>query len=88
MNSKISLLQQELKQYQDKSLLDQHNKNSTQAFQEKRLNEMAENEKKLLAQIETLKQQKEQIQLDVSQKMEKEKETYKQKINEVEEKCR
>lgn len=49
---------------------------------------MAENEKKLLAQIETLKQQKEQIQLDVSQKMEKEKETYKQKINEVEEKCR
>lgn len=49
---------------------------------------MFETEKKLVEQIEKVKLQKDQIHQDLSKKMEKEKETFKSKLQDIEEKNR
>ena len=57
-------------------------------YTEKKLNEMIENEKKYLADIEKLKSEREQKTMEVQKQIDKLKDQGKLKLTELEEKCR
>ncbi|KRX05422.1 P-loop containing nucleoside triphosphate hydrolase [Pseudocohnilembus persalinus] len=88
LNGKIKKLEKELKTYEDKNLLDSHSKNTSEILTQKKIQEMFDNEKKMQQQVEKIKQQKEEQYNELMKKLDKEKDSYKQKISELEEKYR
>ena len=81
---KVRKLEKELKTANDKLLLDNHGKVGNQLMNEKKLSEFMENEKRLFADIDTLKQERDNKILEFQKMLDIEREKLKVKIQESE----
>lgn len=81
---KVRKLEKELKTANDKLLLDNHGKVGNQLLNEKKLSEFMENEKRLFAEIDTLKQERDNKILEFQKMLDIEREKLKVKIQESE----
>ena len=76
-DEKLKRIEKELKQAQDKCVLESHGKLGNQLLNEKKIQELQENEKKLSNEIDALKMEKELRVIDISKEFEKEKDVWK-----------
>ncbi|EAS03779.1 amine-terminal domain guanylate-binding protein (macronuclear) [Tetrahymena thermophila SB210] len=83
---KIRRLNKEIKQLKENMLVEKHGKLGNQMLNEKKLADFIENEKKLLLEIEQLKNERDQKIIDYQRQLDTDKEVLKQKIAEIEQK--
>ena len=85
---KIRKLEKELKALNDKLMLDTHGKLGNQVLNEKKINELVENEKRLTIEVEEIKRERDLKIKEYQQIFDKERENLKKKIADIEEKLR
>ena len=88
LEEKYRKLEKEFKSANDKLLVENYGKIGNQAFIEKRISEMAENEKRLLAELENVKLDRDNKALEYQKGFDKERDQLKGKIADVEQKFR
>lgn len=81
-------LETDLKGANDKLLVDMTGKMGGQAFLEKKMTEMAETEKRLRSELETVKADRDSKALEYQKVFDKEREVFKGKLNDIEQKFR
>lgn len=84
----VKELDLQLKNLNEKYILDIHSKMGNQAATEKRLVEVVESEKRLLAELEKLRAEKEQRAADFQKQLETEKDGLKTKVRELEDRVK
>ncbi len=94
-NREIEILEEKLRKNEkdqanlnEKMLLDSHGKWGNQYLNEKKFNDMLENEKQLTKEIQELKGENERMQREFYKQQELDRETVKQKMYEVENKAK
>jgi len=88
MSEKIKTLEKDNRQLQNRLQLEQRDKMSDHGSMEKKVQDLIENEAKLQREIDELKQERDRKIMDNQKALEKERETFKSKINEVEQKSK
>ena len=88
LEEKCKKLEKELKNANDKMLVENYGKLGNQTFIEKKINEMAENEKRLQSELENVKSDRDAKTLDFQKVLDKEREVFKSKLAEIEQKFR
>lgn len=81
-------LERDLKNANDKLLVDNYGKMGNQSFIEKKITEMAENEKRLQTELEAVKADRDAKAFEYSKGFDKERETLKSKMSDLEQKFR
>jgi len=84
LNEKKTKLEKELKSLNDKMLLENYGKIGNQSIMEKKVADLMENEKRLLAEIEELKGERDAKAMEYQKKLDKETESLRNKIKELE----
>lgn len=84
----IKDLESQLKNLNEKYILDSHSKSGSQAATEKRLAEVIESEKKMQAEVDRLRSEKEQRAAEFQKQLDQEKELMKAKTRELEERLK
>ena len=85
---KIRKLERELKALNDKLMLDTHGKLGNQVLNEKKINELIENEKRMSSEVEEIKRERDIKIKEYQTIFDKERENLKRKIADIEEKLR
>lgn len=85
---KIRKLERELKALNDKLMLDTHGKLGNQVLNEKKINELIENEKRMSSEVEEIKRERDIKIKEYQTIFDKERENLKRKIAEIEERLR
>ncbi len=88
LEEKNKKYEKELKNASDKLIVENYGKLGNQSFIEKRITEMAENEKKLLSELEAVKAERDNKGLECQKTFDKEREQLKAKMGEIENKFR
>jgi len=88
LEEKYRKLEKEFKNANDKLLVENYGKMGNQAFIEKRIAEMGENEKRLLSELESVKVDRDNKALEYQRGFDKERDQLKSKISDVEQKFR
>lgn len=88
LTEKVKYLEKENRQLQNRLQLEQRDKMSDHGAMEKKVAELMDNESKLLKEIDDLKQERDRKIIDNQRNIEKERETLKGRIQEVEQKCK
>ena len=81
---KIKRLEKELRAVNDKLLMEAHGKAGSQILTEKKLFELMENERRLMTEAEELRREKETKIAEFNRTLEKEKDSYRAKLGEIE----
>lgn len=87
-DEKIRKLEKELRIFQDNTMLEKQGNMGNQYLNEKKFTELLENEKKLMKEIEGLKNERESKVAEYQRLLEKDRENYRVKINEWEQKIK
>ena len=85
---KIRKLEKELRQFEDNNVLEKQGILGNNYLNDKKFQELLENEKKLMKEIELLKNDRENKIMDNQRLLDKDRETYRQKINDWESKIK
>jgi len=88
LEEKCKKLEKDLKNANDKMLVENYGKLGNQTFIEKKINEMAENEKRLQSELESVKGDRDSKTLEYQRLLDKEREIFKAKLTEIEQKFR
>lgn len=88
LEERIKKIGKDLKSANDKLLVENYGKLGNQTFIEKKINEMADNEKRLQAELETVKADRDSKSFEYQKMLDKERESFKTKLTEVEQKFR
>ena len=85
---KVKYLEKENRQLQNRLQLEQIDKMSDHGNMEKKVQELMENEQRLSKDIDELKQERDKKLMEHQKNVEKERETHKTKLHDIEQKCK